>query len=219
MRTLLSTLGLFISIVSSGQDDSLRLKVYSDFINEDIYSYDTIFSKKTELILVTTVDKFEPTIDIKYLDDFLNNNIKKNELYKSSFEGQDPAIYFDIPPTFGLGKILKEDREIGDLMIKLFKANKADLSSKNQLRTNYQIKFIHDSKPYLKMGWDKFHRKYKNCYGIIRFSNIVFNENEDRAIMYVENFKGTLDASGDIIVMRKKNNTWTIELQINQWMS
>jgi hypothetical protein len=219
MKILLNIIGLFISIVSWGQDDSLRLKVYSDFINEDIYSYDTMFRKKTELILVTTVDKFEPTIDIKYLEDFLNGNIEKDELYKTSFQGQDPAIYFDIPPTFGLGRTLKEDKEIGELMIGLFKADKADLSSKDQLETNYQIKFIDNSKPYFKMGWDKFHRRYQNCYGIIRFSNIVFNDSEDRAVMYVENFKGSLDASGDIIVMRKRNNSWTIELQINQWMS
>jgi len=219
MKILLATIGLFISIVSWGQDDSLRLKVYSDFINEDIHSYDTMFSKKTELILVTTVDKFEPTIDIKYLEDFLNGNIEKNELYKNSFQGQDPAIYFDIPPTFGLGKTLKEDKEIGELMIRLFKADKADFSSKDRLETNYQIKFIDNPKPYFKMGWDKFHKRNQNCYGIIRFSDIVFNDSKDRAVIYVENFKGSLDASGDIVVMKKRNNSWTIELQINQWMS
>lgn len=219
MKTLINIIGLFISIVSWGQDDSLRLKVYSDFLNEDIYSYDTMFRKETEIIFVTKVDNFEPTIDIKYLEAFLNRNIEQNELYKSSFQGEDPAIYFDIPPTFGLGKTLKEDKEIGELMIRLFKADKADLSSKGRLQTNYQIKFINNPKPYFKMGWDKFHRRYPNCYGIVKFSNIVFNDSGDRALMYVESFKGSLDASGDIVVMRKRNNAWTIELQINQWVS
>jgi hypothetical protein len=219
MRDMLTILGLIISMACSGQADSLKYKVFSDFINADIYSYDTMFRRKTELILVTTRDKFEPTIDIEYLKDFLEGNIEENELYKSSFAGQDPATYFDMPPTFGLGQILKEDKELGDLMIAFFQNSKLDFSSIKQLKTNYQIKVIQDPKPYFKMGWNKFHRKYPNCYGIIRLSNIVFNESQDRAIMYIENFKGSLDGSGDIVIMRKTNNTWTIELQINQWMS
>jgi hypothetical protein len=219
MKRLLTILGLTFSIACFGQGDSLKLKVYSDFINADLFSYDSVFSTTTDLLFVTTVDKFEPTIDINYLNDFINGTINKNELFKSSFSGQDPANYFDMPPTFGLGRILNQDKELGDLLIKLFQADKAAYSSIKQLRTNYEIKFIRDPKPYFKMGWDKFHEKYDNCYGIVRLSNIMFNDKNDRAIMYVENFKGGLDASGDIIIMRKLNQTWTIELQINQWIS
>lgn len=69
------------------------------------------------------------------------------------------------------------------------------------------------------MGWDKFYKRYKNCYGVVRLSKVVFNDNLDRAMFYVQNFKGSLDASGDIIVMRKVNGTWIIEMYINQWVS
>lgn len=219
MKILLTILGLTISIICSGQTDSLRLRVYSDFINAEMFLYDSMFNRKTDLLLVTTVDKFEPTIDINYLQDFVNGTIEKNELFKSLYSGQDPANYFDVPPTFGLGQTLKQDRELGYLMINLFQTYKADHSFIEQLKINYQVKFIQNTRPYFKMGWDKFHKKYVNCYGIIRLSNIAFNDKNDRAIMYVESFKGRLAASGVIVILRKVNQTWIIELQIDQWMS
>jgi hypothetical protein len=219
MKELLTIFGLIISLVCSGQGDSLRSKIYSDFINADIRTYDSMFSKKTELVFVATVDKFNPTIDAKYLQDYLSGNIHNNEFYKKSLSGQDPTVYFDMPPTFGLGKKLQEDKELGQLLVNLFQENQAEQSDIENLETDYKTKIIGNPNSYFKMGWDKFHKKYQNCYGVIRLSRVVLSETADRAVLYVENFKGSLDGSGDIIVLKKVNNNWTIELYINQWVS
>jgi hypothetical protein len=178
-----------------------------------------MFNKRTDLILLTIIDKFESVIDSLYLYDFLSGNIENNEFYQRTFIGQEPTLYFDMPPTYGLGKMLKHDTELGQLILKLLADYKQELSAISDIDSNYNIKLIKKTKPYFKMGWTKFHKKYQNCYGIIRFSNIIFNDSNDRAIFYVEKFKGSLNASGDIIVMRKINDKWTIEHYINQWMS
>ena len=219
MKKLLTISGILFTIVCFGQVDSLQSRIYGDFINADIKAHDSLFNKKTELVFVTSIDIFEPTVDATYLQDFLDNNIENNDVYKELFNGQDPAAYFDMPPTFGLGERLKEDKELGRLLIKLFHDNKINASDLTDLKTNFKTKMIKDPKPYFKMGWDKFHKKNKNCYGIVRLSKIVFNDNFNRAVFYAEKYKGGLDASGDIITMRKINNTWIVELCINQWMS
>lgn len=202
-----------------GQDETLKLNIYSDFVNTDIREYDSIFENTTEIIFLSSVQKFDSSIDLQYLKDYLSGNIENNKRYKEYFNGE-PTQYFDLPPTFGLGKAIKEDAELGELLVDLIEHNKfnqVDLDMINNVA--YRTKTIKKPKRYFKMGWEKFHKKFDNSYGIIMFSDIIFNESKDRAIFYVEQYRGSLDATGEIIVMQKRNDKWTIETHINQWMS
>lgn len=219
MKEVLTISAILISFVCSAQGDSLQSRIYSDFINAKIRTYDSVFSKKTEILFVAPVDKFNMMIDTKQLQYYLSDNFENNVRHKQSLSVKDSIMYFDMLPTFRIGNNLHEDKELRQLLVILLKENQAQQTDISNLKTNYKIKVISNRKSYFKMGWDKFHKKYQNCYGIIRLTRVVLNEISDRAVMYVETFRGNLDGSGDIIVMKKVNNNWTIEQYINQWVS
>ncbi len=219
MKIALVIIGLIYSSYCLGQDESLKLKIYSDFINADIQEYDSVFENTTEIVFLSSVEKFDSEIDLQYLKDYLSGNIENNDIYKEYFVGE-PTQYFDLPPTFGLGKTIKKDAELGELLVDLIehkKFNQVDFDMIKNLA--YCTKTIKKPKRYFKMGWEKFHKKFDNAYGIMMFSDIIFNESKDRAIFYAEQHRGSLDATGDIMVMQKRNDKWTIETHINQWMS
>ncbi|MEM9675805.1 MAG: hypothetical protein AAF992_24655 [Bacteroidota bacterium] len=219
MKIALVIIGLIYSSFCLGQDESSKLKIYSDFINAEIREYDSIFENTTEIVFLSSVEKFDSSIDLQYLKDYLSGNIENNNFYKEYFD-HEPTQYFDLPPTFGLGKTIKEDAELGELLVDLIeykKFNQVDLDMINNVA--YGTKIIKKPKRYFKMGREKFRKKFDNAYGIMMFSDIIFNESKDRAIFYVEQYRGSLDATGDIIVMQKKSDKWTIETHINQWMS
>jgi hypothetical protein len=66
-------------------------------------------------------------------------------------------------------------------------------------------------------GWDKFYKRYPKSAGVFSLSKVVLTD--DFACLYVEHEFGGLAASGDIMILNKRNSTWTIILSINVWVS
>ena len=219
LKYLLLLYIFFAGYWTCAQDESESAKIYAVLINQEISVLDSMYNKQSKQVFVTTADNFTPTTDIRYLQDYLNGNIEKNEIYKEAFAGEDPLLFFDMPPTFGLSKLLKEDEEVGRMMVALFKKSRNKHAGIPSLNSNYTIKYIKNAKPYFNMGWDKFHSKYPDCYGIINLSEIVFSDSGDRAIIFTESFRGSLDGEGNFVIMRKLNDQWVIEYLINQWIS
>jgi hypothetical protein len=55
--------------------------------------------------------------------------------------------------------------------------------------------------------------------GIMKFSNIGFNESKNLALIYYDWLCGALCGDGNIAILEKKMNQWRMKEIINLWVS
>lgn len=66
-------------------------------------------------------------------------------------------------------------------------------------------------------GWKYFYKLYPGSHGIFEFSKIIYQGNF--ACFYVGRHSGGLSGSGDIIVLKKINDSWQLITYFNLWVS
>ncbi len=205
------------------QTDSNNGRIYSDFINQSVFSHDTIFKKNSNLIIVSFIKKKElgSSMDIEYLRDYLSRNIGNNETYKILNEkfNSSPISYFYQIPWGDFGKLLSRDSTFGYMILNLEKllTQKYSVSKSSIISTNYKVKYSKGKIPKGSKEWDRFYAKNVNCFGIIKLSDITISGKY--AVFYTESYHYSLFASGDLVFMEYSNNGWRILQYINLWMS
>lgn len=213
---LISTINSFLY----SQEDILKCNIYSDFLKESIRRYDSTFNKSTKSVFVSSLKKSKDLYDrydIKYLKDYLDDNLENNILYQ---EGLNPNDYFNSIMWGGFGEILEKYPISGKLLIKLLMKLKQNYKLDKKLINNTGFVVIYNKSKIPKRNkWDGFHKKYKNCYGFIYFSDIVFSNDKQYAMFYIENSKYSLEASGDVVLMKFLNGNWKIIAFLNDWIS
>jgi len=223
MRRILFIGLLFCFNQIFSQTNSTKGRIYSDFINQSVYSHDSIFKKDSKLIIVSLIKKKDlgSMLDIEYLRDYLSGNIKNNETYKilnKKFRSS-PIIYFYQIPWGNFGKLLSQDSTFGYMMLNLEKllSKQHSINGYSAIRTNYNLKYSTGKIPRGSKEWDKFYAKNTNCFGIIKLSEIVISGKY--AVFYTENYHYSLFSSGDLVFMELTENGWRILDYINIWMS
>jgi hypothetical protein len=69
----------------------------------------------------------------------------------------------------------------------------------------------------IEKGWERYYKKYPGSHGIFMFSKIIYEG--DYAIFYAGRRSNGLSGSGDLIIMEKNNDNWSITTCINIWMA
>lgn len=67
--------------------------------------------------------------------------------------------------------------------------------------------------------WFAFYKRFPGSRGITTFSRVGFSEDGTQALFYVSNVCGGLCGTGMYVVMEKRNGIWTIEKEIEMWVS
>jgi hypothetical protein len=68
-------------------------------------------------------------------------------------------------------------------------------------------------------GWGKFYAKYPDARGFLALSRVGFNQAKDTAVLYTEYQKGLTDGEGNVVLMKKTDGRWTVELNGTFWVS
>jgi hypothetical protein len=68
-------------------------------------------------------------------------------------------------------------------------------------------------------GWDAFHKKYPNSFGLTFVSAIGFNTPHDQALVYLGNQCGISCGSGYFVLLRKKRGKWEVWNMASIWAS
>lgn len=69
-------------------------------------------------------------------------------------------------------------------------------------------------------GWGKFYQKYPNSQGITTLSRVGFNQEKNRAIVYIGTQSHCLAGIGNLVDLQKdQSGNWKIVKQINLWVS
>jgi hypothetical protein len=67
--------------------------------------------------------------------------------------------------------------------------------------------------------WAAFYKRFPGSSGIMTFSRVGFSEDGTQALFYVSNQCGGLCGAGMYVVMEKRNGSWSIEKEIEMWIS
>lgn len=205
------------------QNDSLKSRIYSDFINQSVSDHDSLSKKASRLILASFIKKMDlsSNIDLEYLRDYLAGNIYKNDIYKILNDkfGLKPISYFYHAPWGNFGELLAKDSAFGYMLLDLDKllSKKSKLNKHLNIRIRYDLKYTSGKIPKGSDDWDRFYNKNVNCYGIIKLSDILISGNF--AVFYRESYHYSLYASGDLVFMEYRKNKWRIIQYINIWIS
>jgi hypothetical protein len=68
-------------------------------------------------------------------------------------------------------------------------------------------------------GWDVFYSQYPNAPGIITVSRVGFNNQFDRALVYVGCQSHWLAGAGFYVLLKKVNGEWVVDQKVMTWIS
>jgi hypothetical protein len=68
-------------------------------------------------------------------------------------------------------------------------------------------------------GWEKFYKDFPHSLGLLSFSRAAFNKTKDKALLYFEHYKDSIECSGNFVFLIKHNRGWTIMDVITDWAS
>ena len=207
------------------QSDNFVINI-SDKIEEIIFSEEeieiinlllNIFNKDNEILLIkkNTEISFQSDSEIEFLyrefelqsiykylmelnqiDEYLLQSFIKNNSYRSIIN----------PETIFIGHYFWFEDYVNELFMELF-------------YENYESVFHEEIKHYISGNINRFAKeRIENYKGTISFSRIGFNDLKTEA-MLVFNTKFGSFGTGDIIHLRKDNNTWKVTNSILLWMS
>ena len=67
--------------------------------------------------------------------------------------------------------------------------------------------------------WPAYYRRFPGSPGILTFSRVGFSADGTQALFYLSNHCGDLCGTGLYVVMEKHGGRWTIEKEIEMWIS
>lgn len=67
--------------------------------------------------------------------------------------------------------------------------------------------------------WKKFYEKYPSSSGIINFSNVGFNTDMSKALVYTGQGCGELCGAGYIVLLAKEQGVWKVKGKRPEWVS
>jgi len=111
------------------------------------------------------------------------------------------------------------------LLVKRLNASGTNHTIKNKFDSKIQTKIIRQKRIYktfdkgLIKGYKKFNLKYKNFPGFTEFSNVIFNHDKSKAVVYSSNFSGMTSGFGSIYFLVKRETGWTIICEIGLWIA
>lgn len=208
-----------------GQENLIKANIYSDFINHTIYVHDTTFRKDSELIVVSGIKNYDlgSDLDIESLSDYITGNTESNELFQLIKQkyGLDPISYFDVIPWSNFGNLLRQDSAFGLMILELdsLLQEKHRFRKENNIQTNYELKYTNGEIPRSSDSWERFYKRNKNCFGILKLSDILISENGKYALFYTESYHYSLFASGDLVFMKLAGSSWEVLHYLNIWVS
>lgn len=202
---------IFISTVSWGQttvDYKLYSIVIQDFIAEGIkYNVQT-----TEVVIIT---KFNPTENYVayYGKEFIDGDEQLLEV-SLHYDTTKIRIFKNEQIRQGIMALEQEFFQTPTL-----DESKFDLEPivKGISSRKFQSFFKTIIGRRIEKGWERFYKKYPGSHGIFMFSKIIYEG--DYAIFYAGRRSNGLSGRGDLIIMEKNNDNWSIITYINAWMA
>jgi len=68
-------------------------------------------------------------------------------------------------------------------------------------------------------GWKGFRERHPHSHGFYSFARVGFSRDGTEALMYVEEYAGSLEAGGRYVLFRKFNGHWGYVAEKNAWIS
>lgn len=152
-----------------------------------------------------------------------------NSLYMNE---QRKIIVIKVRTEDQIDSLLKEqDREISYLAIKKnipeldqqtldnFKTvNQESVLLKRQF--NLPVNYVLLSPEEVKnIRWNDFYNQYPGAQGVMELSRVGFNRNKTQALVYVGNSSYPLAGEGLYVFLIRVNNIWTIQKEMQYWIS
>jgi hypothetical protein len=209
----------------NAQADLIKANVCSDFIDQAVYVHDTTFNKDSDLIIVSGIKNYDlaSNLDIESLSDYLFGNTESNELFQLIKQkyGKSPISYFYDIPWGEFGSLLTQDSTFGFMILELntLLQGKYKIQKVNISHTNYELKFTNGKIPHGSDSWERFYKRNKNCFGILKLSDILISDDGKYAVFYTESYHYSLFASGDLVFMELTDSSWKVLHYINIWVS
>lgn len=211
MRIITLLIFLFCQICYS--QTNADYVIYSKILNNTIENWKFDSNKKTFIVITDYVTTFSQRINFKeYSEVFFGNNI---QLAYMSLNYKDSLIK------------IREDQEFIDLFNQ-FSINCYDsihLSSiyfnikpivKVVEKNEIELLFSKSNNNSVKQSWKKFYKRYPESLGYFEFSKVEYSENF--SVVYFVHRAKPLIGGGQLIVLKKYNNTWNIYESLNLWM-
>jgi len=103
------------------------------------------------------------------------------------------------------------------LLFEFWVTNLRDVTLKPrfQLPVPYELANQNEMKLY---GYEEFHRRFPNNYGVLTFSRVAFNSELTEAFFYTEHLCG-LCGEGKFVYMRKMAGKWVVADTAGTWIS
>ena len=71
----------------------------------------------------------------------------------------------------------------------------------------------------LDKGWETFYKQYPASKGFFSLSRVGFNPTKDQALVYIGRMCNSRCGEGRLVLMSKRNDTWTVEKEHGLWVS
>ena len=192
---------LLITISCEKQSDEIR-PVFNlgqpDFIDDENYEiYSLIinegFTSEKIVIAQKSIDNIEVEYQIDFFEYIAENNPDFDTLLIENLNNlSQDSVLFD-------NKFTGDNKEI-------------------YLISSAEISYIFDSED-IDANWEEFYQEYENSNGIIRFSQIGFNEDKTQSVLEISYKYGTLGGEGYIIYLIKQNDNWVMKDMILTWLA
>jgi hypothetical protein len=115
--------------------------------------------------------------------------------------------------------------ELGDDILSDFKA-KNQTSSALESRFILSARYVFISTREIESifsnnagGWDDFYAKYPGSQGILTLSRVGFNDAKDTAVLYAGNQSHWVNGEGNVVLMKKTADRWTVHGEAMMWIS
>ena len=201
MRILIIFL-IFLSFNLFGQVDMDSYEIYTTIIKEEFKLRNDSINNFVLIHNRTVSQKISETIS-----------------RASEFIEDGEPIYCNY--TDNINELLEQKPEIASLILKLKKSSEINntLEYNFVLENNYKLITNKKFQRILKKdkGLFNLRNKYPDFFGMIEFSNIVFEENY--AAVYCGLYISSLNAVGSIIILKKNNGKWEIISSPEFWVS
>ncbi|MEM6629075.1 MAG: hypothetical protein AAF694_05360 [Bacteroidota bacterium] len=209
----------------SAQMNPLKGEIYADFLNQTVPSYDSIFEKESQVVVLSAIKDYAlaKNLDLATLSDYLSGDTEENDVFqvwKDKF-GQNPISYFYGVPWGNFGDLLARDSTFGYLMLELASLLEQpyEFLEVDSSQSNYLLKYTNGRIPRKAYAWDKFYKKNEGCVGIFKLSDVLVSKNRKYALLIAESYHRPFLAGGNLVFMEKRDEGWRILQYITLWVS
>ena len=207
----LTILLILLTNLSFGQTDldyQLYSHVLNDFINEGI-KYD---EKTTQVVIITKYIPDENEVSF-YGKDFLDDDEQTINMVLH-YDTMKIRLFKDNHVKNALRQLEEEFFETPSMDKSKIKLTPTVSTITNgQFESYFKTIFGRRNDK----GWKNFYKKHPGSHGVFEFSKIVYKDNY--ACFYVGRHSNGLSGSGDLVIVRRLKDEWSIVAYVNIWMS